>query len=195
MRSAFRRLSRDRRGTAIIEFAIVAPVMMLVIMGLCDISYRAYAQALLDGAVQKAGRDSAIQGGGEQTSVLDAKVIRVVGAIARYATFSSTRFSYRTFLRVGPEKFTDTNNNNVRDPGECFEDVNGNKAWDSEPGDNGQGGASDVTVYTMTMTYPRLFPITAQMRWDAKQTISARTLLKNQPYATQTVGTVEAVCT
>ena len=59
----------------------------------------------------------------------------------------------------------------------------------------GQGGANDVTYYKMTVTYPRLFPFAWLIGWSATQTISAATILKNQPYATQTVTTVQTICT
>ena len=62
--------------------------------------------------------------------------------------------------------------------------------WDADPGLSGQGGANDVTLYTMTITYPRLFPVTKALGVSSTQTITATTLLKNQPYATQTLTTV-----
>ncbi|MDO7843014.1 TadE family protein [Sphingomonas immobilis] len=188
---------RDRRGSTIVEFAFVAPVMCLLLMGLCDLAYQVYAQAILNGAVQKAGRDSAIQGGNNNTTAIDAKVSAVVKQIAKTATFTFTRTNYDTFSLAKPETFTDTNNNGIRDPGECFTDVNGNNQWDAAPGDDGQGGANDVSSYTVTVTYPRLFAVAGLFGWSSTNTISASTLLKNQPYATQSVLTVTAkqVCT
>ena len=56
--------------------------------------------------------------------------------------------------------------------------------------------ANAVTLYTVTVTYPRLFPIWAFVPgFGGTQTISAATLLKNQPYATQSTTTAVAVCT
>ncbi|MBN8850192.1 MAG: pilus assembly protein, partial [Sphingomonas sp.] len=99
------------------------------------------------------------------------------------------------FGAAAPEPFVDSNHNGVRDAGECFTDINGNGVWDSDPGANGQGGASDVTMYTMTATYPRLFPIAKMVGWSSKLTISAMTFLKNQPYATQIQKTQATICT
>lgn len=190
-----RSLRRDTRGTTIVEFAIVSPVMILMMMGLGDLGYQVYAQSILNGAMQKAGRDSAIQGGANNTTALDAKVTAMVKNIAKNATITFTRKSYSTFSVIKPEPFTDTNGNGVRDPGECYTDINGNNQWDADPGNNGQGGANDVTVYTATVTYPHLFPVTGFFGWPATQTIVASTLLKNQPYASQTVVTPATVCT
>lgn len=189
------RLRRDRRGATIIEFAIIAPVMMLLMMGLGDLLYQIYVQSVLTGAVQKAARDSGIEGGSSNTSTIDGTVQRIARQIAPAATFVATRKSYDSFSEVAPEPFTDSNGNGVRNAGECFTDVNGNGSWDSDPGSTGQGGASAVTLYTMTMTYPRVFPVARLFGWSASQTVSSTTLLKNQPYATQVTTANATICT
>ena len=188
-------LRDDRRGAVLVEFAILAPVMLMMLMGMFDLLYQVYTQSILNGELQKAARDSGIEGGAASTSAIDAKVQAMVKKIAPNATFTSTRKSYDTFSEVAPEPFTDSNGNGVRDPGECFTDENGNGSWDQDPGAAGQGGASAVTVYTMTATYPRLFPIASLLGWPTTQTVSATTLLKNQPYATQTTTANVTVCT
>lgn len=183
-------LRRDTRGAAIVEFAIIAPVMMTLILGLCDLSYQIYAKSILNGAIQKTARDSAIQGGADNTAALDAKVTAAVQNIAKNATIVFTRKNYDSFSVIKPEPFVDTNGNGIRNAGECYTDINGNNQWDADPGVNGQGGANDVTLYTATVTYPRLFPL-----FGTTQTITASTLLKNQPYASQTTVTPTTVCT
>jgi len=190
-----RSLRRDTRGATMVEFAIVSPVMILMMMGLGDLGYQVYAQSILNGAMQKAGRDSAIQGGANNTAAIDAKVSTMVKTIAKNATITFTRKNYDTFSVIKPEPFTDSNGNGVRDPGECFTDINRNNQWDADPGESGQGGADDVTVYTATVTYPHLFPVVGLLGWPATQTITASTLLKNQPYASQTTVTPTTVCT
>ena len=192
MIGALSRLLRERRGATLVEFAIICPVMLMALMGLGDVLYRAYVQAILVGAVQKAGRDSGIQN--SDTTALDTAVQTMVKTIAPSATFASTRKNYDTFSQVAPEPFTDTNGNGVRDPGECFTDQNGNGVWDADPGVTGQGGADDVVAYTMTVTYPRLFPV-GLLGMSTTATASASTILKNQPYSAQAVTTVATVCT
>lgn len=188
-------LTRDTRGATLVEFAIVAPVMILLLMGICDLAYQVYAQAIVNGAMQKAGRDSTIQGAANNTAAIDLKVSNMVKNVAANATITFTRKNYDSFSLIKPEPFTDTNGNGVRDPKECFTDVNGNGTWDADPGVSGQGGADDVTVYTATVTYPRLFPVAKLFGWSSTQTITASTLLKNQPYASQSVITPKQVCT
>jgi hypothetical protein len=189
------RLGRSEQGTTLTEFAVLAPTLLLFIMGAMDLSQRAYAQSVLEGAMQKAGRDSGIQGGAETTHEIDKKVQDMVRKVFKQATFTSTRKSYSTFSNIKPERFADNNNNGARDAGECFDDVNGNKSWDVDPGISGQGGADDITVYRMEVSYPRILPMYGLLKWPKNQVISAKTILRNQPYASQTVIPVQSICT
>jgi Flp pilus assembly protein TadG len=182
-------------GGALIEFALVAPVAMLMTMGLCDVAYQLYMQSVLAGLVQKTARDATIQNA--TTATLDAKVLTLMQNINKsvlYASGFPTRESYATFGNIAPEPFTDSNRNGVRDAGECFTDVNGNSTWDADAGIAGNGGASDMVVYTAQMTYPHLFPVATWMGWPTRATISATTIMKNQPYTTQIVLSPVTVC-
>ena len=193
---SLRLLLGDERAATIVEFGFVLPVMVLLIMGLGEILYQEYAQSILNGALQKAGRDSTIQGAGDNTAAIDAKVMAMVNTVVRNATLTAaTRRSYDNFANVAPEPFTDTNNNGIRDTGECYSDQNANGTWDADPGETGQGGAGDVTLYTITVTYPRLFPMAGLAGWSSNATLTATTLLKNQPYASQTTTTAVTKCT
>jgi Flp pilus assembly protein TadG len=175
------RLWRASGGAALIEFALTAPVALLMAMGLCDLAYQLYMQSVLSGLVQKAGRDATIQNA--NTSTLDATVLTQMQAVNRNAVYAAgypSRQSYAQFGYISPEPFIDGNRNGVRDSGECFTDINGNGSWDANPGITGNGGASDTVVYTAAVTYPHLF--TVWLGWSARVTISATTILKNQPY-------------
>ncbi|WP_174278603.1 TadE/TadG family type IV pilus assembly protein [Sphingomonas bacterium] len=192
---AILRLRADARGATAVEFAIVAPVMLLLMMGMCDLAYQSYVQAMLSGALQKAGRDATIQDAAGNTAAIDSKVMASVRQVAANATFVTSRKSYGNFGQVAPEPFQDNNNNGQYDKAtECFTDVNGNNQWDVDPGLAGQGGANDVVYYTITATYPRLFPMAGLMGWSSTQSVSAQTLLKNQPYANQSTYVVKQVC-
>ena len=191
------RLAADRRGAALIEFVLIAPVMLLLLMGLFDLCYRSYAQSILNGAVQSAGRRATLEGNasGTSTAAIDSAVVAQVRVIARNVRWESSRKFYQTFGNVRAEPFDDSNHNGQYDIGECFSDVNGNRRWDANPGRDGQGGANDITLYTMSITYPRLFPLHGLMGLSADQTITAQTLLKNQPYGAQSANSPETICT
>ncbi len=186
------RLRRDARGIAAVEFAILAPVLLMTIMGLMDLAYNAYVQAALEGAIQKAGRDSGIEAA--STSQIDDRLKAKVKVVVPSATFDIVRKSYSTFSNTAPERYDDANNNGKYDPGECFYDVNNSGTWDADPGVSGQGGASDVTLYTVNISYNRLFPLARLLGGSQTVKTSATTLLKNQPYQTQAIPTVKKIC-
>jgi len=191
------RLWGDERGTTVVEFAVVAPVMLVLVMGLGEIAYQAYMQSILTGAMQFAGRNSTIQGA--TTTTIDAQVLAQMQAANGHATGTFTRQSFSDFTEVGPEPFTDTNGDGKRETGECYSDINGNGQYDTAAtaGSSGNGNADDSVVYTATIKYPRLFPFVPQeLGWSQTATISATTILKNQPYAIQTAITTPAtICT
>lgn len=189
------RLRRDDCGATIVEFAMVLPVMVVLIMGLMEICWQAYLTSVLTGAVQKAGRDSGLETQIGDTAAIDQKVEAVVLTIEKYATFQSSRLNYSTFDSVAKaEPYVDTNKNGKYDKGECFTDINGNGVWDADQGQSGQGGAGDVVVYTMTMKYPRLFPIYKMIGWPNTVQVSATTVLKNQPYTSQNDTPPNTIC-
>lgn len=191
-----KRLLHDRAGAALVEFAMVLPVMLLMGMGLCEMAYQAYMQAILTGAVQKAGRDSAIEDA--STATIDAAVLQAVKNINGNAAFVSgypSRKSYASYGYISPESFVDTNGNGARDAGECFTDVNGNGTWDADPGVSGTGNAGDTVLYSVSVTYTRLFPLGIWMGWSRNATLSASTILKNQPWAVTASSSPATVCT
>jgi Flp pilus assembly protein TadG len=183
-------LVRDRRGSTIIEFAIIAPVMGLLLLGAFDTAHSLYMRSVLQGIVQKVARDSALESGTDtdQQTLLDDKVRASVRAIANNATVTITRRFYRTFSDAAAaqaEAFTDTNHDGTCDQGEPYQDENLNNVWDSDGGDAGQGTAKDRTVYTVSLSYPRFFPLYKVIGGSNTTRISAATVLENQPYGDQ----------
>jgi Flp pilus assembly protein TadG len=191
------RIARDESGATLVEFGIVAPVMLLMLMGFFDLAQTEYARSVLQGSMQMAARNSTLQSGLTSQSSIDAYVEnQVAPVVSRNPTYTVTRLSYTDFSDVGKaEPYTDTNANGQYDRGECYIDINGNGQWDSDMGASGQGGADDAVLYTMTVTYKRLFPMATMLGWPANQTISASTVLRNQPYGTQDTSTPPATCT
>lgn len=190
-----RRLVRDVRGGAAIEFAIIAPALLTVLLGLMDIGYNLYAATLLEGAMHKAGRDSTIEGAESRGLAIDNRVRDAVGGIVPNAAVAFSRRAYIDYSEVErPEEFTDTNEDGACNDGEPFEDVNGNGTWDEDRGRDTMGGARDAVLYTVTVTYPRAFPVMKLLGFSPTVTARARTVLRNQPYGPQNQATAVGNC-
>jgi Flp pilus assembly protein TadG len=195
IRSA-RRLRADAAGAALVEFAIILPVLVMMLLGLIEFGLNVYMRSVLEGAMIQAGRNSSLQSAQSGQTSIDDLVSATVHNILPSATVSFTRQNYGTFTSVDkPEDFTDSNGNGVRDPGECFQDANGNSVWDADGGRTGLGGAIDVVQYTATVTYPSFIPGGAAIGISPTTTIKATTMLRNQPFATQPSWTTTQVCT
>ena len=171
--------------------------MVLIMMGIGDLLYGTYANAILLGAVQKAGRDATIEANMTATAAIDDAVMTQVRRVAPAATYVSTRDNYANFSDVDkPEPFNDKAGGTVGkyDAGECFTDLNGNNKWDADLGRTGVGGANDVQQYKISVSYPRIFPVANLLGWGSTATISAETALKNQPYAEQSARAAKSIC-
>ncbi len=178
-----RRLGRDAEGAAAVEFAMVAPVLLLTVMGIFDMGYSMYTTSILQGAIQKAARDSSIEGAPLSAAAIDARVTRMVRHIVPGAVLAFGRKSYSSFSDVGrPEDFTDTDRDGICNNGEPFEDVNGNGTWDADRGKGGFGGARDAVLYTVTVTFDRPFPLARMLGQSQTMQLSTQTVLRNQPF-------------
>lgn len=191
-------LARDERGATMMEFGLILTPLCVLMLGAFDVGHTLYMQAVLQGVVQKAARDSSLEGAaGTDTSrqaTIDNIVRGEVLSLNKTAGVAFSRRFYRSFSEAAQKKhedFTDTNGNGTCDgpsgltPGEPYVDANGNGVWDRDGGDAGQGGARDNVIYTVTVTYPRLFPLDRFIGGSGTTRIVATTVLANQPYGSQ----------
>jgi TadE-like protein len=203
MRRNLNQLRRDASGNTLMEFAIIAPTLMLMLMGVFDLSYRAYAISILQGAVQKAGRDSTLEGGAGAAGSIDIAITNQMRRIASNVTMTYERKTFVSFTRAGEaEEFEDRIEiatglpNGTREAGECYFDENNNGFYDDKAsaGIDGQGGARDIVVYSAQAVYPKLFPLYGLVGSPTSQTIKATTVLRNQPFGTQAVRPRPRIC-
>ncbi len=189
-----RRLRREERGAYMIEFGLIMPVFLLLVMATFDLGFQMYAKAVLGGAVEFAARANTLESNANNQTAIDQTVRDRVGTVASYATLSFSRLNFDNYSDVNkPEDFNDTNGNGIHDSWECFSDANGNRSYDTNRGGTGQGGASDVVLYTVTMTFDRVFPLWKILGQPQQKQIAVTTVLRNQPYTNQTNATV-VVC-
>ena len=189
-------LARDGRGVTIVEFAMIAPALLMMLLGTFDMGFNMYTAAVLQGAIQEAARDSTVEGASASTDWIDARVRTAVLHVTPNATVSFARKAYSNYGDIGrPEDFTDVNGDGACDNGEPFEDVNGNGVWDNDRGTSGNGGARDAVLYEVTVNYPRAFPVAKLFGQGDNMTTVARTVLRNQPYALQGTRAGTGTCT
>lgn len=195
--SVFRRLSalrRDRRGVTIIEFAMILPALCVVLLGTFELGWRMYVSSVVQGALNDAARMATV--GGVSNAQIDTLVKARLKQFSHAATVMTSTTSYDDFTEVAvPEVITqDTAPIGSYNVGDCYEDYNGNGQYDLDRGRTGMGGSDDIVRYQVAITYPRMFPIAGFLGWENTDTVSANTVLRNQPYAGRSVTTPQVVC-
>ena len=179
-------LLRDESGATIVEFALIAPVLAVTLMGLFDFSYNFYAESMIEGSIQKAARDSTIERYAQNPAVLDSRVRSAVQKVVPSSTVTMKRTAYSNYRDVGkPEKWTDGNSDGTCNNNEVFVDANGNGTWDRSGGLSASTGARDAVLYEVNATYNRKFPLAPMLGFEPTVTVTARTVLRNQPFNQQ----------
>ncbi|SEH16776.1 TadE-like protein [Sphingopyxis sp. YR583] len=175
IRALFRRLRRNKRGAAMVEFALTAPVFLLILLGIFDYCWQMYAQQVLQGAVAKAGRDATLEAHSLDQQALDEAVETQVKKVFKDATVTFNRRTFDDFSDIKPLRWEDRNGNHEQDPSpiDCWEDG----------GRQGNGGADDVVQYTASMKFDRVLPVWRMLGQPQSKTLTATTLLRNQPFA------------
>jgi len=182
-----RRLGDDERGATIVEFAMILPALCVLLLGIFELGYRAYAASVLQGALHEAARMATV--GGVTMNQIDARVRTRLSNFADHGTVTTRTTSYYDFsgVRRAEKLLIDTDPVGAYNQGDCWEDTNGNNSWDADRGSSGMGGADDIVRYEVSLAVPNIVPIDRFLGWASSNTISGETVLRNQPYAGRSV--------
>lgn len=178
--TSLRPLGRSDRGSSVVEFALLLPVLCLVVMGTLELGYRIYAISVSNGAIRQAARMAST--GGFTGPQIDAHVVNQIHKFRRDANVQIVKKSYSDFTGVGlPEPVT---SGSIASGTYCFDDVNNNGTRDDDMGTSGLGGAEDVIYYEVTATYPTLFKFSEKvLKFSPTATVKLNTIVSNEPFA------------
>lgn len=173
---------RDTRGAAMIEFAIVAPVLLLMIVGGLGIGHTLYVKSVLDGEMQKAGRDMSLEdaAGDARRGAIQDRVRKQVREVINNAKIDFEISSFHDYRNAENrvEEYTDSNHDGKCNAGEAYVDANNNGTWDVKGGSNSIGGSKDVVLLTANVSYPSFLPYGQSL---GIMRVTSSTLLRNQP--------------
>ncbi|NJC33462.1 Flp pilus assembly pilin Flp [Sphingomonas jejuensis] len=189
-----RSLRRDRRGTTVIEFAVLAPVLILLIIGSIEMGHFVMVRSTLEGALGTAARKAMADLTAteeERDEQLRASVTR---QMATFPTIDGEELEIETtvYAKFGdayPESFEDTNENGQYDgpngtfPGESFDDRNRNGVRDMATQKDGLlGGPGDVVAYRAVFPAALFFkPLGEILGLGEGITMSADIVMRNEP--------------
>jgi Flp pilus assembly pilin Flp len=190
IRGMLGRMRREEGGATLVEFAIVAPVFFLLLLGTFDFMHQQYTASLMYGVMQKAGRDLTLESAGSRQAAIDNSVIeRVRNVVPPGADVRLVKLSHNDFADIGePEEILGGDNDELceGENNEDYIDANNNGRFDLDRGAEGIGGARDAVLYTVIVTYPRMFAMSGLMPALPKNVqLEASTVLRNQPFDEQ----------
>lgn len=176
-----------QNGSTLIEFSMIAPILMLLMMGTIELSLIMYANSIMEGAAFDASRRGKTgyvdQDVTREDTILNTLYERTEDLLDT-SQISITTTTYNQFDQIGqPEPFVDANGNGERDSGENYTDVNGNGQYDTDVGIAGAGSASQVVVYTINYPWPIFTPLVGDLLGlDGVVNLTARAIVQNEPF-------------
>lgn len=182
------RLIRCNRGVTIIEFALLAPALFLLICGGIELGHLTFARQVLEGAMVEAARTATATmetNESERASIMRKSVAGSMSLfpVAPGKVIDIQTKVYADFASVTPEIYTDANKNGKYDPNEPFVDRNKNGKWDpSTPKSGTMGNAGDVVSYTVIYPKAVLFQFVGHAIGFANgvEPLSATTVVRNE---------------
>jgi Flp pilus assembly pilin Flp len=180
------KIRRNKDGSAAIEFAFTAPLLITTVVAIMEFSMILFLNASLEGSLRDAARFGSTGytpvGVNREDVIIDKIESATLGLVPIDAEHITT-LAYTDFSEVGqPEPWIDDNPaNGSYDVGEAYTDVNGNGQWDADMGTPGLGGACDVVVYRIETEWGLLLGLLASTIGNPVK-LEASTAVRNEPY-------------
>ena len=159
-----RKLRADERGATIVEFALVALPLSVLIMGGIDLGHQTYIRSTMQGALNDAARRAAVQdpqftaSGSTTEERVTNTILNQLEPIAPGAELTITQANFYDFSGIGnPEKLmTDIDGDGTYDEGDgdCYSDLDEDGEYDTDSGRTGIGAANDVASTPPRSTCP-----------------------------------------
>jgi len=190
----FNLLKKNTEGATILEFAIVAPALFLLLVGFIEVGMILFVNTALEGATNigaRIGQTGDSQGNGQGNGVSRDTYIRnqiynYSGGFLDPASLTITMLTYNDFSDIGqPEPcISPAAPPCPGTPGVNFIDINGNGIWDADMGQAGAGGSGSVVLYRVSYPWHLFTPLLRNIMGDSNgiYTITAVAPVRNEPF-------------
>lgn len=190
IRSTGRRLwaEPDDKGTAILEFALGAPVLILVVIGVFEVSLLMLSHVLLEGSIRMASRYGATgqEVAGTTREAFIEQMIRDQSAGLLDISITAIEVStFADFDQIAGEPYPGRDIGVPWSQGTTFTDLNGNGRYDadlSKPA-GGAGAGNDVVLYSVDAEWRTVTPLLAGVMGDeGRILLHAQVAIRNEPF-------------
>lgn len=175
---------RDQRGVSALEFAMLFPLLLLLILGTVEIAFVMMIDASLELAVRDASRYGMISPA-TAAETRDQRIRDIVeNWLGRWLSdpqdIAIDVRTYAAFDNIGePEPFADDNGNGTWDAGEDYQDLNDDGVWNADMGTAGAGGREEIVLYDVSFTRPTVTGILTMVGIDAYR-FDRRIVIQNE---------------
>ena len=154
MFSYSRSFSQDQSGSAAVQFALILPLLLVLVIGSFEYAVVMFVSGMLESAVLTASRYGSTgfeEGGGSRIDRIRAMITDRTLGLVNGDTADIDTYVFPNFNSiVAPEPYTDQNGNGKWDNGEPYVDLNGNGSRDTGSGTPGPGAACEVVLYVVS---------------------------------------------
>lgn len=163
MPASLQPLFRDASGGCAVEFALIGPLLIALLIGMAEFARIATTQVLLEGAARDASRYGVTgsQVSGQPMSEADREV-QIKNIVAR----ETVGLVDMSKISVAIKAYSD------------FSDIN------TSPGTTGAGGSDEVVVYTLTYDQPLVTSLFGTLIKRSAFRHEARVVVRNEPFST-----------
>jgi Flp pilus assembly protein TadG len=177
---------RCKDGATIIEFALIAPMLFLLLAGIIELGLILFTTSAMEGATNigaRIGKTGFTTGGLSREQYIRNEIQRLTGGFLNAASLNISILSYSSFANVGqPEPcLAPPTPPCPGAPGVNYVDVNGNGTFDTDQGRATAGGSGSIVLYRTTYAWRLFTPIMAQLLGtNGMYTITAVAAVRNE---------------
>lgn len=168
-----------------VEFAVIAPVFFLLLMGTVELGLIMFAESMLQGSLAhgaRVGRTGYSEG--ERAAYIKDQIVELSGDILDPEQLVLEMLNYDSYANIGePEPcITPLCENGLANID--YQDVNGNNQWDADQGAAGAGIRNRIVLYRATYSWPIFTPFMQSLFGNAsgEYEFSAVTTVKNEAF-------------
>jgi hypothetical protein len=181
------RLASCQGGVTAIEFAIVTPILFLLLMAMIEFSLIFFTYAALEGATgvgARLGKTGFMPQGVNRETYIRNEIQRLTNGWLDDNLVTITILSYNNFGNIGqPEPCISPNRPPCPGMPEVnFVDINGNGQWDEDQGQTNAGGPGAIVVYRVSYPWQIFTPIFRQAFGQGQIILTAVTTVRNERF-------------
>ena len=178
-----KQLFRDVQGSTAVEFAVISPLVIMLLFGTFQLTYEGFAQTRLNDALRTSSRlavtGALSTGSTSREQMIGDAITKYMGAVkvAAGKTMAVTISNAVTFSAYGSgtpmEPYDDTNNDGLCDNGEAFVDYDGDGKWSSLKLTAGAGGGGSILNIKVDFPMDSVIPFVpaALLHLTSQQTV------------------------